>query len=736
MAIAFAVHAFYASADRSGLAKIFTLQKINKIIDRMILFEGQNENKPRRNAFLRILGRCIPYLLILVASFLPFICYFQMGNNIPGGDDIRSHLTWAYDLAEGWKSGFFGITPSHTLMGNLGVGTYLMYAPLSHCLVALINVIFPFISINWAWKILTISTTFLMGSWMYMLGKRLCQNDICGLMLGLILVFAPYRINCILYRAAYPEAIALSFYPLLFLGVYEIGHKDYRPQAFLCCVFGIACLILCHPFTALVGILAAFVYLLCQYKGFLGIFKSKRALIYTISSVAILLCLISFYIFPMLHYLKSGIYNVSDAELMWTNVDYVIGSIGNTNRFSGFLRPEWIDDLVINEYRLKNLYNESSLSWGLDYLYFGLFGALAVFFLSFFIKKKKRLLGTLLAVTSSFLPLIFTRRPEMLVVVPLFAASLLLIGFSEKEDFDWSLAKREIVDEAKSPELYWAVTFLILGFLLLYCGFIWEILPKIFLNAQFAWRVWGLVLLLILILLGYLIRPFRQKLYVQGALAMVVVLSFLSCNGIVDKRFCVQSGQTGWGEPTLSLIQSTRKSGVQNEYTPRVFRDSSYKSEYSNSLYGEIRKELYTRSSITYQWGMEDYLEPVFLEGSGKATITSLNSPNATFDITVTSETSLVQFPQFFYDGYEMSLEGETSYIVKGQNVDGLLSFSLKQGSYQASLKWVGLTSYQVGVPLFFVGLTGSLALFAVPSCLDFYKKKKERKPASSEEAN
>ncbi len=686
---------------------------------------NQDNISPKKKKIIQISSSILPYFVILVASFLPFICFFQYGSDLSSGTDTYWHMLWPYDLAEGWKNGFFGISPSHTLMGNLGVGTYLMYAPLSHSLVALIHVIFPFISFALSWKIVIIGTTFLMGSWMYMLGKRLCKNDVCGLMLSIILIFAPYRINCILYRGAYPEAISLSFYPLLFLGIYEIGHKDYRPQAFLCCIFGVACLILSHPYTALLGIIAALIYLFAQYKGFIGLFTNRRALIYACSTVVLIFFLVSFYVFPMLHYTNSGLYCVSDDKLMWTNVKHIIDSMKENWLFSGFLRPNWVDDIAPNQYRFTNTYNESSLSWGLDYLYFGIFGSLAVFFLAFFTKKKKRYLGTILAIVSSFLPIACTRRPEMIVICPLFAFSLLIISFAKKEDFTLSLAKRDLLDEVKSPEIYAALVCLALGFMLIFCASFWEILPKIFLNGQFAWRAWGIVFFLFIIVLGYIAKPFRQKLYVQGALAMVFAISFLSCMGVVDKRFCLQSNQGGNGEPTSESIKGARGQGCQNEYTPLVFRDSEYKSQYPNSLYKEIRKEMYTGYGVSYQWGMEDYLDPVFLEGEGKVEITSLNSPNATFDITVASSSSYVQFPQFFFDGYELILEGDNNYTLKGENVDGLLSFHINKGTYKATLKWVGLTSYRVGFPLFFVGLAGSIALYVVPTTFDYVRKKK-----------
>ena len=192
--------------------------------------------------------------------------------------------------------------------------------------------------------------------------------------------------------------------------------------------------------------------------------------------------------------------------------------------------------------------------------------------------------------------------------------------------------------------------------------------------------------------------------------------------GPIDKRFVSYSGQNVGPEPSISLVQSTKKQGSQNEYVPMVFRQSDYRSEYSASLYPTIRKQIYGNSP--YRWGMENYLTPAFLEGSGSLTITSLHSPEATFDVVISSDTALVQLPQFYYEGYEMVLSGDSSYQVKGIYVDGLVSFNLKKGAYQASLKWVGLTSYRVGVPLFFVGLVGCVALYVIPTAWNYRHKK------------
>ncbi len=695
------------------------------------MFEGSAKKKAGSMGKLAkaepIIRRFLPYAFLFLASFLPFICYFQLGANLPSGDDSLSHRLWAWDLSYGWSNGFFFVTPSHNLLGNLGLGVYLFYGPLSHFMVAFLHLVFPSLGINACWKIIVIAFTFLMGCWMYMLGERVCGNVPCALMIALALMFGPYRINCLLYRAAYAEALALSFYPLIFLGVHCLGHRDYSLHAFLSCILGVSCCLLCHPYTGLIGAIGGAVYLLCCPKGLIGLFRSKRNLLFTLLSVALLFCLISFYVFPMLHYTSSGLYNVSNDTLMWTYYEYVAASTGNTNQFSGFLRPYWIEVLMDEEYGLTNTYGESWLSWCLDYAYFAFFGGLSVFLIHFFSKKGLRVIGTVSGVIFSCFPLLFSRRAEMFLIVPLFSACLLLISVFSSGEFDPLQAKREVKETLSSPSFYWCLALLGFSFLLIYVGGIWKIMPSLFYKTQFAWRLWGMILFLIALLLSFLVKPIAKKRWAQGGLAIVMGLSFLSCMGIVDKRFCLQSGRSGASEPSISLAMSTRKQGVQNEYVPRVFADSSYVSEYPNSLYQEIRAELYTRSYISYQWGMEEYLTPAFLKGLGKMEITSLNSPEATFDLCVSTDTSLIQLPQFYYEGYRLYLEGDSSYYADGIDVDGLVSFEVKEGTYKAELKWVGLLSYRVGVRLFFLGLAGCAAMYFVPVGISLYKKAKAR---------
>lgn len=673
-----------------------------------------------------ILSKILPYALLFVASFIPFAIFFETGDAIQGGDDSLWHRLWPFDLSLGFQNGYFGLnSPSHALMGNLGLGTYLFYGPLSHYFVAILHTVFPFISINWGLKIMTLATTFAGGAWTYCLCRRICKDDLCALMLGFCFIFSPYRINCILYRAAYPEAVAMAFAPLLFLGVQSLIDKEFTPKAFTCCVLGVSCLVLSHPFTALVFVLAAAVYLLVSYRWIIPFFHDKKAILYGVVSVLLVFGLIGWYFFPMLSYLGSGLYIVSDPIRMWTNVAHLQGSIAHSSQFSGFLRPNWLD-----LYNFPNPGNETWGSWVRDYVAFGFFGALGVFLMVFLSRKRYTYLGAVLGAMASLLSLLFSSRQECFLVIPLFAVSLLLIGISKEESIAKETVRLDYQKTMRQPEFYWVIVSFLFSFLCVYVPGIWEVLPAIFLNAQFAWRFWSAVLFLAILVIAYLVRPVSRSNVTRGGLAILMTLSFLSCMGPIDKRFVNYTGSVR-EEPTMAMVQAQKSMGSQNEYVPMVFmKGYHHESEYPNSLYSEIYKDI-NNPGESYQFTMEDYLDPAFLEGSGQFVITSLNSPQATFDVRIDTEEALVQLPQFYYDGYVLELRGDRSVKVKGEYVDGLVSFRLEKGVYEANLRWVGTVSYQVFSPLFPVAIVGLIALNVVPWALE--KRKERKKPVEGE---
>lgn len=682
------------------------------------------------NSVKDVLIKIVPYIIILAASFLPFVIFFQIGGSITKGDDNPWHLIWVFDLESGFSTNGISISPSHNLFGNLGVGIYLFYGGLSHYIVAIIHHIFPGITIITSWKIVIISTTFLMGVWTYWLGKKITKNTCCSLMIALVMVFNPYRIENIFYRMAFPEAIAISFLPLLFLGVYELGHKDYRAICFVHCIVGVFALIYTHPFTGLMGVSCALIYLVSNYKGFAGLFTSKRNIFYTVSTIILIVCLLGFYVFPMMYYVNTGLYNYSNSILMYTNPEYISKTAADSLWRGGFLRYNWISELI-NNYGMNNIYHESWSSWCGDYIMFSCTGvlALAIYLLTKKIKNNK--IKTIILFFTSLIPLItllFSNRFEMFLIVPLFCVSIFYVGLYKEDKWNKSVVKRNLLSTIKEPGVYVLFIELIFTCLLLFNKDIWFYVPSILYNAQFAFRLWSIVIMLFLMLVLIIIKPISNLKITQFILAIGVGIVFLSNMGNVDKRFCYQTSNGYFrSEPTINDIYKEKRAGWQNEYIPQVFRDGNYVSEYDNSLYTEIRYEVY--GSRKYHFGLDEYITPVFLIGEGGAAIQTLNSPEATFDIFVTSETSLVQFPQFYYKGYVMEFTyNDIDYSIECENIDGLISFRLPNGDYTAELKWVGTTSYQIFKPLFYIGITGTSLLIIVPPIVSYFKKKQKYK--------
>ena len=157
----------------------------------------------------------------------------------------------------------------------------------------------------------------------------------------------------------------------------------------------------------------------------------------------------------------------------------------------------------------------------------------------------------------------------------------------------------------RQPEFYWAIVFYLFSFLCVYVPGIWEILPAIFLNAQFAWRFWSAVLFLAILVIAYLVRPVSRSNVTRGGLAILMTLSFLSCMGPIDKRFVNYTGSVR-EEPTMAMVQAQKSMGSQNEYVPMVFmKGYHHESEYPNSLYSEIYKDI-NNPGESYQFTMED----------------------------------------------------------------------------------------------------------------------------------
>ena len=159
---------------------------------------------------------------------------------------------------------------------------------------------------------------------------------------------------------------------------------------------------------------------------------------------------------------------------------------------------------------------------------------------------------------------------------------------------------------------------------------------------------------------------------------------------------------------------------------PQIYEQDDYVSIYPNSLYTNVKNAIRYQTNFFYD--AENYYDPVFLQGYGTCKIGTYNSPNNTFRIKVTSDSALVQFPQFYYKGYYAYAGG--TKVGEAQNIDGLIAFKFLQGEYVIKIKFEGCPAYQITRPLFYVGVFSVVAggVFGL-----IYRKKIAKKPEEEE---
>lgn len=672
--------------------------------------------------FFLLFKSALPYLLLLIASFLPYSIYFA-SEGIVGGDDSYWHLIYNYDLIYGFKHGFDGVTPNHLFLGTLGYDTFLFYAPFPHYFSAFLTICFSFMgaTIPKTFKFMAIASTYFSGIVTFKLVRKITKDDNLSLIAGIAYIFFPYRIFNFLYRAAFCEGVALGFVPLLFYGVYSLLHdEEFHFSSYLAAISGVSLLVLSHPFTALTSVVACLFIILADFKLLIKFLKKKINVIFLFISILLIFGLISFYLFPMASALNSGYYRMSDPKAVWTDLDSVINSINKSSSFSGFLNFPWLD-LIKDKYHWRTT-TDSKLSWSMEILFFLLFSIISIFVLYVGKKKNKRKLALSLAIVSSLIPLFFSPRIEVCLATCLFIVAL--IFFENKndafEEANYNLRK-EINKSIKNPEIYIISILLIVTLLYLYSDKIWQISPSIFRNCQFPFRFWGIFGMLSILLIAIICKPFKnKKTFAEGMLVLSTLLLILNM-GPVDKRIAYENGNGFTSIVNDDYVKKSKKIGVMNEYMPRVFYDDTYESDYPNSLYYSTK--LMIRYTHDYNWDIDGYRH-AFLKGSGDFKVTYLNSPELNFKVSV-NEDCLIQLQQFYYDGYEVNLYS------KGQNIkitpcyiDGLLSFSIPKGQYEGELRYVGSFSYRVARPFLYSSIGVLFALGVTCSEIERNKKR------------
>ena len=680
---------------------------------------------------LAILKTLYPYILLLAVTFISN--YFVFFNGVVEGDDIRFHLFQITDLIYGFNHGYFGLSTNHIFMGGFAMNTYGFYGPVPHYSAAIISFIFGQNAV-FGYKAVIILSTYLGGLFFYKLAYKISNNVHIAIIAAALFVLMPYRIFCAVCRTAFAEAVAICFIPFIFYGAYSIVHdNEYHVGPYLALTLGAAGVIMSHPYTGLMCAIFGFLYLAFNVKEFIRKRDGFTIWPSLVASAVLIFALVGFYFFNALETSNSGLYRLNDPIIDWTNYDHVAESTSLSAHFSGFLNLIFISN------------NEGSDGWNVETVSVILF-SIFIFIVSIinmliadmFIKKapkNKFYRWAVNLVVLFVLPSIFLLRIEIYLALGLF--------FVIYEVFDYLTKQAELDEDVGLPkakynfDIYFLLVAIFICTILMFVPGVWEYLPALFYQTQFAWRLWGLtmffVFMLITIIVTYL-KKYRQTII---SFAMLSTLMVTLSQGLIEKRIDYQYDKRYMYGDQITADYVTgdytaRYSGAQNEMVPYVLMDSKYEPTYTNSLWLRVHIAVtywYVEPTL-FIYSAESYTKynPVFLEGEGDIAITKYNSPNNSFNVNITSKTALIQFPQFYNAEYQVYSNG--TYLATGKNVDGLVAFELPEGEYPIDLVFKNSKGYQVARPFFYVGLV-SLVPFTLFGIHYQYKTSKNKKEES-----
>lgn len=166
--------------------------------------------------------KIIYYIIIVVVALFISIPLLDKHLDVYFDDGIQ-HIARAYSVSLSLEKGESTMVLSN-LMNGYGYSWDLFYGALSTWGILLFN----FFVKNYvvAYKLLLLASLLLSGITMYKFVKRITENRNTACLAGVLYMTMPYHLNDMYIRNALGEFISFIFIPLVFLGLYNLFHKD------------------------------------------------------------------------------------------------------------------------------------------------------------------------------------------------------------------------------------------------------------------------------------------------------------------------------------------------------------------------------------------------------------------------------------------------------------------------------------------------------------------------------
>lgn len=194
----------------------------------------------------------------------------------------------------------------YNMISGQGYGWGIFYPPLS----AIIPGIFMCLGISLftAEKLFLIFTSVLAGIFAYKLFLELYDNKFCAMIVAILYVLSPYKLNQILIRGAMGEVLAFTFLPLVLLGLIKILKGEGKYKYYF--ILGMTGIVYSHIISVIYTTIFGALFLLLNYK---QLFKKKVIIDLLISSIIIVILSLPI-VLPVFEHQNSKDYVISSIQ--------------------------------------------------------------------------------------------------------------------------------------------------------------------------------------------------------------------------------------------------------------------------------------------------------------------------------------------------------------------------------------------------------------------------------------
>ncbi len=306
--------------------------------------------------------------VILIAAAV-FATYPVFSDYITYGQDLNFHLYRIEGLKDGLLSGQFPVRVDPTHNNGYGYITASVYPSLFMYFPALLRLCG--ISLVNSYKIFLFAVNLATAFIMYSCTKKMTKSGFAALFAAIVYTLSTWRIVNLIYRAAIGEALAMTFFPVVILGLYYML-KDDKSKWW---VFALGCSAVFHSHIIsciFVTMLTAVTILV-----FLEDFMSEKRWLGLIKAAVFTLLVNLWYLIPFVTY-----YFGCDLAIKHTpyNVEYFSNAIFPAEMFNFFNDKFGISQLIP-----KGIRGNMSLSLGAGVTF--CFAAAAMYFI--FDRKNK-----------------------------------------------------------------------------------------------------------------------------------------------------------------------------------------------------------------------------------------------------------------------------------------------------------------------------------------------------------